>query len=267
MTEAATTTTDTTTAPPASPSDSLITTTTAALDFTNGKPEGFPDEFYDVEKKAPLVDKIFKEYTTQKQRAEGLRVKLSKGEFEGKAPEDIKEYTLELDEKLKPLVPDDDPMMQSAREAAKAAGMPKEQFSKFITPIISKLAEIKAESEKPLSEEEINTARQVEIDKLGPSGQRIVDTVASFIEGLKNGGTFSEAEAAAAKGMMNSAEAARVFNKLRMMAGHRDEVPLDVVIDTNASRSDIEGKMAKAMAEGNEAEYNKFSAMLARLPK
>jgi hypothetical protein len=74
--------------------------------------------FWDAEKKAPVVEKLFESYAQQKARAEGLRVKLSKGEFEGKAPEDIKEYVLELSDELKPLVPDDDPMMNAAKEAA-----------------------------------------------------------------------------------------------------------------------------------------------------
>lgn len=249
---------------PAAP-DTLITDAPPAVDFTQGKPDGFPDDFWDAEKKAPVVDKLFNAYSQEKKRADGLRVKLSKGEFEGKAPEDIKEYTLTLDDKLKPLVPDDDPLLHVAREAAKAKGMPKEMFDSTFTPIIAKLAELKAQSEASApTEEEIAAARQAEIEKLGPTGHRIVESIHGFIKEAQANGTFSESEANAAKRMVFDADTARVMNKLRMMAGGRDQVPVEVPVDNKASRSDVETKMAKALVEGNEAEYTKFSQMLAR---
>lgn len=254
-----TTTTETTTS-----SDSLITDQPAALDFANGRPETFPAEFWDEEKKAPALDRLFNSYTQEKRRAEGLRVKLSKGEFEGKAPEDIKEYTLELSDELKPLVPEGDPLMEAAKLSAKEAGLPKEAFAKFITPIVAKLAELKGNIQEP-TPEEIEADRLAKIEKLGPSGQRIVDNVGAFIKQMQASGTFSEAEAAAAKSMVFDADSARVMNKLRMMAGVKDEVPMDLPVDGSASRSDIETKMAKAMLDNNEEEYKKYSNLLARM--
>lgn len=248
------------------PSDSLIIDkpAEAALDFSQGKPEGFPDDFWDAEKKTPAIDKLFKEFNTQKARADGLRVKLSKGEFDGKAPEDIKEYTLELDEKLKPLVPDDDPLIGAAREAAKANGMPKEMFNKFLTPIIAKLAEIKGEADAQMTPEAVEAERIAKVEQLGPSGGRIVEALGQFINKLHAGGTFSEAEAKAAKAMVFDADTARVMNKLRMMAGDSDQVPVDVPVGDQSSRSEIQQKMAAAMLSGNELEYTKYSNMLAR---
>lgn len=256
--------TEATPAPAPVVTDSLITPSPAPIDFTAGKPEGFPDDFWDADKKAPKTDALYNAFTQEKKRAEGLRVKLSKGEFEGKAPEDIKEYTLELTDDLKPLVPEDDPIINTLRQSAKEAGMPKEMFNKLLVPAIKELAKTKAEMEKPLSDEEIAVNRQMEIEKLGPSGSKIVAAVGSFIEELKAGGTFSEAEAKTAKEMAYSADAVRVLNKLRMMGGGRDQVPHEVPIDEKASRMDIEQKMAKAMRENNEADYLKYSSMLAK---
>lgn len=246
-------------------SDTLITPAPAPIDFTQGKPDGFPDEFWDGEKKTAKVDDLFNAWSQEKKRAEGLRVKLSKGEFEGKPPEDIKEYQLELSDELKPLVPEDDPIYNAARQAAKEAGFPKEAFSKFMLPVISKLAELKKDSDTPPSEEEKAAARKAEIDKIGPTGQRVVQAVGTFIDQLKSNGTLSEAEAKAAKNMVFDADSARVMNKLRMMAGGRDQVPIEIPVDDKASRADIETKMAKAMLDGNEADYNKYSQMLARM--
>lgn len=235
------------------------------VDLSQGKPEGLPDEFWDAEKKAPIFDKLVTDWQRQSKIAKDLRVKLSKGEFEGKPPEDIKEYTLELDEKLKPLVPDNDPMFNAAREAAKEAGLPKEAFSKFMMPVISKLAELKAAQEQGPSEEEVAAARQAEIEKLGPTGGRIVEAVGSFIKELQANGTLSESEAAAAKRMVYDADTARVMNKLRMMSGVTRDIPVEVPIDNQASRADIEKKMAQALVANNEDEYNKYSQLLAKM--
>jgi hypothetical protein len=245
-------------------SESLITEQPAGLDFSLGKPEGFPDDFWDAEKKAPSVDKLYNSYAMEKKRAEGLRVKLSKGEFEGKAPEDIKEYALELSDDLKPLVPEGDPMFEAARLAAKEAGLPKEAFSKFMTPMIAKLAELSAVANAPKSPEEQAAERSMEIAKLGPNGSRVVEAVGSFIEQLRVGGTLSDSEAKTAKEMAFNADAVKVLNKLRMMAGDSNQVPVDVPVDVAASRQDISTKMAQAMQAGNEAEYNKFASMLAK---
>ena len=165
-------------------SDSLITETPAGLDFSLGKPEGFPDDFWDAEKKAPSIDKLYNSYAQEKKRAEGLRVKLSKGEFDGKAPEDIKEYTLELSDELKTLVPEGDPMFEAARKAAKEAGLPKEAFSKFMMPVLTTLAELSAAANTPKSPEEQAAERSLEISKLGPNGGRVVEAVGSFIDQL-----------------------------------------------------------------------------------
>jgi hypothetical protein len=243
--------------------DSLITPENEAVDFAT-KPEGFPDDFWDAEKNSPNVDKLYKEFQNRDKIAKDLRVKLSKGEFTGKPPEDIAEYTVELAEELKPLVPDDDPLFNAARQAAKDAGLPKEAFAKFMTPVIEKLAEMKQQMEAPLSEEQLQEAKNAEIAKLGQSGHRIVSAVGKYIDTLQASGTFSAAEAKAAKDMATTAEAVRVLNKFRMMSGGQDQVPVDMPVDDRASKADIESKMAAAMLSQNEAEYNKYAAMLAK---
>jgi len=248
------------------PQESLLSNKQSALDFSSGRPEGFPEEFWDATANAPVVDRLFNSYQQEKKRAEGLRVKLSKGEFEGKAPADISEYTFAMPEGApEGVIPNDDPLLLAAKEAAKNAGLPKETFAKFIGPVVAKLMEAKSLADTPPSEEEIAMARDAEIQKLGPSGAKIVDAVGSFISELESGGTFSSEEASAARAMVTSAAAARVMNKLRMMNGGRDQVPVDMPVDMRASKSDIEQKLGKAMLDNNEADYQKYSAMLAKI--
>lgn len=261
MTEAATETTQEPVTQDAKPSDSLLESV-ATMDFSVGKPENFPAEFWNEEAKAPDIDKLFNAHQAEKKRAEGLRAKLSRGEFDGKAPDDVKEYTLELSDELKPLVPDNDPIMETLRLSAKEAGMPKEMFSKLLAPAIAKLAEIKAGIEKEPTEEEIAEARSAEIAKLGEGGHKIIGAVKGFVDQLEAEGLFSKEEALTARSMANNADAVRVFNKLRTLSSIGNNVPLDIPLSQQASRSDIEREVAKALASGNEADYNKYSAML-----
>lgn len=242
--------------------ESLITDAPAPIDFTTGKPEGFPDDFWDAEKNAPLTDKLFTSWQNEKKRADGLRVKLSKGEFEGKAPEDIAEYKLALTEEDGLTIPEDDTLLIAARNAAKEAGLPADMFAKFTTPIVKEMARLQAELAKGPSAEEIAAAKSAEIAKLGPTGEKITQAVGSWVNELTSGGVLSEAEAVGLKESLTTAEAVRAINKLRMMNAPRDAVPLEVPIDAKASMQDIQRKLSEAIMKGDEQSAAKYTAML-----
>ena len=252
---------------PVKVSDSLITDE-PKLDFST-KPEGFPDNYWDAEKNAPNVDQLYKDFQNRDKIAKDLRVKLSKGEFTGVPPKDAAEYTLELADELKPMVPDDDPMLGAARNAALEAGMSKEQFGKFMPTVVKALADLRAQADAPPTEEQlaereaqIAANRQAEIEKLGPSGNKIVAAIDEFRKGLLADGTLSQEEADAMKLMVFDATTARIMNKLRSRRGEPDNVPIMAAVDDKSSKSDIETKMAKAFQSGNEEEFKKYSSML-----
>jgi hypothetical protein len=255
---------------PAKVDDSLISTE-APLDFTT-KPEGFPDNFWDAEKNAPNVNQLYKEFQNRDKIAKDLRVKLSKGEFTGQAPQDPSEYVLELSDEMKPLVPDNDPLMAAAKLSAKEAGLPKDVFNKFMTPIIAELAKFKAEAEAPLTPEQqeaqkaqVEANKQAEIEKLGPSGNKIIAAIDEFRKGLLAEGAITEQGAETMRMMVFDAESARIMNMLRSRRGMPDNVPITPQIDAASSKADIESKMAKAFADRNEGEFAKYSAMLTKL--
>lgn len=240
--------------------DSLITEN-KALDFTE-RPEGFPDEFWNAEKNSVNIDALYKSWDIEKRRSEGLRAKLSKGEFEGKPPADIKEYV--LGDEFKDMVKDGDPLYDAARNAAKEAGLPKEVFSKFMAPVLNQLTELQKEATREPTPEEREEAKQAEIAKIGPNGHKVVAAVGSYLDKLRANGTFTDAELKVAKDMVTSADAVKVFNKLRMLSGSLDQVPVDVPVDDRSSKSEIEAKLAQAFASNNEMDYQKYSAMLAK---
>jgi hypothetical protein len=242
----------------------LVGTTSPSLDFASGKPDNFPDDFWNPEANQPDVNRLFQSYESEKKRAEGLRVKLSKGEFEGKAPEDIKEYTLELKEEVKGLIPDDDRLIMRAREVAKEAGLPKEAFAKFMQPMIEEVIAMQQEATKEATPEEIAAAKEEEIAKLGAGGRTMVAAVKGFIETMAAEGKLSDSESAAAQSMVFNADTLKVMNKLRSMI-QPSGVPVNLPVSSDSSKSDIEAKMVKAAMDKNEAEYNKYAAMLTKL--
>lgn len=233
--------------------------------FAKGKPEGFPDDFWDKEKNAPVPAKLYEAYNHEKNRAEGLRKKLSKGEFEGQAPEDAKEYVLELEENLKTIIKDGDPLFEAAREAAKQAGLPKEAFQKFMQPIVEKLAELQP---KEPTEEELAAYRSQELEKLGPGGLKIAANVKAFIGELQAKGVLLEEDVKAAQGMITTSDSLRVWNRIRSAMNNTQDVPVgNDMLEAKASRAELEKQLAAAAASRDEASYNVIAAKLARFAK
>lgn len=245
-------------------SASLITDEKPGLDFSEGKPEGFPDDYWDAEKKAVNIDKLYSDFQNRDKIAKDLRAKLGRGEFTGKAPENVSEYALELSDELKAIAPDDDPLVAAAREAAKEAGVPKDVFSKLFTPIIGKIAEMRADAMKEPTQEEVDAYIREETRKLGPSGEKITSAIGAHLNGLVARGSLTENDAKLLKDSIRSAELAMAWNRLRMVNGGTESVPVSMDADAVASINEVQQKMAEAFRSGNQAEYDKWAAKLPR---
>lgn len=248
-------------ATPKPAADSLLADVPAPLDLTQGKPEDFPDEFWDAEKNTTNVNALYDAFKNRDKIAKDLRVKLSKGEFTGKAPEDINEYKLQLDETLSQFVPEDDPLVSKAREAAKQAGLPVDAFNKFMTPMIEAVVNMRKEAEAPPSPEEVAAAKEVELAKIGPNAKVITQAVNGWINSLTADGRITKEEAVVMQNMAYNAETLKMMNRLRSMI-EPSSVPINLPVDGSSSRAEIEQKMAKAFAAGNEIEYQKYSKLL-----
>lgn len=249
--------------PKATP-DSLLANAEPALDFAQGKPEGFPDEFWDGEKNTANINALFDAFKNRDKIAKDLRVKLSKGEFTGKAPEDVNEYKLQLDENLSQFVPEDDPLVSKAREAAKQAGLPVDAFNKFMTPMIEAVVNMRKEAEAPPSPEDIAAAKEAELAKIGPNAKVITQAVNGWINSLTADGRITKDEAVVMQNMAYNAETLKMMNRLRSMI-EPSSVPINMPVDSSSSRAEIEAKMAKAFAERNENEYQKYAKLLREL--
>ena len=241
-----------------------------ALDFSKGeRPQEFPEEFWNAEKKAPDVDKLFGKLTAEQRRAEGLRVKLSKGEkiTEGTKVEKADDYSLIVgdvspeDKAAFEKIPADDPLMKVARDAALAQGMSKEAFAAVMTPLAKAILTAGDVAAKPPTPEEIKEYKTQEVAKLGHGGQKIVAALGAWKKEQVATGIMSKSDEKAFNELTETADGVRFMNKLMQRMGGQF-VPHDVDVNDAASLADLEKKMSEAFKAGNEAEYNKYAAQV-----
>ncbi len=261
--------TDTSNTETAAPTESLLDTPeantpeTKAIDFNNGKPEGFPDDLWDKEANAPKVNDLYSKYQEAEQRAKGLREKLSKGQQN--APKDPKEYEVKLNEEVAKVIKTDDPLFEEAKKVAHKYGLSKDAYAGFM----AEMAEFVAKTAQPANTDPeaekaaIEAHKAEQLAKLGETGPQIVRAVAGWGSELASDGHFTEADHKAFKEMAFSAESVRVLNILRSMIGGGRDIPMAPAAD-GPSVAELEAQLVAAANAKDEATYNRIEAQLAK---
>lgn len=217
------------------------------VDFSKGKPEGFPDDAWDEKENKPKSDVLFKKWQDAENRAKGLRDKLAKGE--GKPPKDAKEYTVDAGDKGKALIKSDDPLLAEAQKIAHELKIPKETYGKFMGKLTDFLADhiekLQKDGPAEMTEEQKAEVRKVEYAKIGTNAVQVIKAVETWGRELKSSGQFSEQELAAFKSMAVTGDQVRVLNKLRALAGGGNALPMDFSDDGLPSDNEIAELQAK----------------------
>jgi hypothetical protein len=188
---------------------------------TNEPPEGVPADFWDTEKKSIKSDELLKAYQQEANRAKGLRDKLAKG-YQN-VPEKPEEYGFELKPEGKEILGEaklNDELIGLTKNAAKEAGLSKEQYDNFMATIVPELHKVSTkEKPEPTAEEAQAVAdawRKTESAKLGPNAEAIVQTVGKWAGKLKAQGVFTDSEFALVRdGMLATADGVRVLQKIK----------------------------------------------------
>lgn len=231
-----------------------------ALDFSNGKPEGFPDELWDSEKNAPKADGLYKKWQEAENRAKGLRDKLARGE--GKPPKEAKDYTVDAGDKGKALLKADDPLIAEAQKIAHELKIPKETYGKFMGKLTDFLADhiekMQEQGPAELSEDQKAEIRKAEYAKIGTNAVQVIKAVESWGRELKASGQFSEVELEAFKSMAMTGEQVRVLNKLRAMAGGGNALPMDFSDDGLPSDDEIAELQAKVKTQEDQRKVDEL---------
>lgn len=227
-------------------------------------PEGLDEKYWDAENNTYNAQALLDDLEAKDGMVKGLRKKLSRGEQ--KAPEDINEYTYELPEEVPEgfEIPDDDPLMAAAKAQAKEIGLSKEEFSQFMGPLVSKIAE-GFQNQEPPSEAELAEARDAEFAKLGPNGKQIARLNATFINEMTAKGVWTAEDAALIHSSIQNAGQLQAFNKLRLYQGGGKTLKVNDVTGAGETRVELEKQLVEAMGKEDEASYNQISAKLASL--
>lgn len=235
------------------------------LDFSQGMPEGFPEEYWNTETNTPKADAMFEALQKQEKIAKDLREKMGRGLH--KPPESPDGYELTIDEKYAELVPEDDPVLAKAREVAHKNGIPKELGEAFINEMISQIGEMR-EAEPEISEEEMAAQeaeyRKAELAKI-PNGLQMARAVKTWGENLKESGHFTEKQYNAFTSMAQTAEQLQILNAFRAMISGKSEIPVDGLDDGLQSDAEIAEMIVQAAEKakaGDMSLQNKVDGLL-----
>ncbi len=228
------------------------------------KPEGLDDSFWDEENKSLKQDDLIKAYQTEQKKALDLRKALSqKGSF--KPPKEANEYNYE--ESLEEVLPEDGEASQMLKQTALESGLTKDQFNSFVSKLIPNLQEkgLLTFNGPELSEEEQEAQdaeyREAEIAKLGKDGQRVLQGVVNWGQGMVNKGVLSKDELPVFQNMATDAQSLVVLNKIASLTGE-PSIPVQTAVpDGILSRDEVDEIIrSDAYQNGDASAHRKVKA-------
>lgn len=235
-----------------------------SFDFSSGeKPEEFPEDFWDAENKTPNVQALYDNYKKQEKRANDLRAKLGKGEH--KAPKEASAYTVEFSDTAQPIIQENDPLVEAAKETAFKYGMSQEMFNGFINDMAENMATISANfanNQPQQTPEQLEEYKRQEFAKIGENAPAVIRAVESWGRGLYEGGNLSESDLEAFKSMATTGDQVRVLNKLRSIMGNADPIPMDTTSDSLPSDDEIADMLAEAYSTNNEKKVKEAQKLM-----
>lgn len=189
---------------------------TPAVGAPSAKPEFLPDEFWDKDKAAPLLENLVKSQRD-------LREKVSKGLREP-APESPDKYDFKFDEGINQIAADD-PGLKTFRDAAHKAGLSQGQANQLMNAF---LAGSKDWQPKEASPEEVEAYTKAEMAKLHSDpveANKIVNGVVQFFKTKVAQGVLEEADYQALVGMGAGADGVRALRRLISVVYSNPEIP------------------------------------------
>ena len=239
------------------------------------RPEGLPENLWNEEKGNFNSMELYNQWKTEKEKALGLRQRMSKG-FQ-KAPENPEGYELNLEELQKSTkieFKDDDIGLKVAREAAFESGLSKDQFETFINKytkdMISSGALDKSKKQtEQLSKEQQEEQRkefvQEETKKLGENAPQIIQSIKNWGQQQVHNDVFSEDDYKTFLNMGYDSQSIRVLNLLRKASGDLS-IPSNVnATDGLPSREEIDRLMANPDYETNTVSQRKVTEYFQKL--
>lgn len=251
------------------PSDSLLAddapAAPAGLDFSAGKPEGFPDEFWNAEKNAPNVEGLYSKYQEAEARAKGLRDKLAAGKH--KAPESADGYKM-------PALPQafagkeedlaKDPEYIAAKKIAHESGLSQEAFESFVGKYLEFIAETGQQEPAPveLTPEQREEIKKAEYAKIGPNGVQVARNVAGWLKEMESKAIAGKAGFEAIRRYSGDGQLIAELNALRAYYTGNIDVPVGAISDGLPPDGEIADMLAKAYRSNDAAEVRRIEGLM-----
>jgi len=206
------------------------------------KPSSLPDEYWDADKNAVKTDDLIKAYEAEKNKALGLRKKLSTGSQN--APKEVSGYKLEWDDEETPLS-DDDNFVSVFKEIAYENKLNQEQFNGLLKSFHKSYKEGKLEKSEEQTQEEIRQWQLEEQRRLGPDHKKITDGYKGWGRQYVQNGVLTEEEYKEFLKIPASAEHMKIMTKIKNAAGFINDIPTNgVSVDGSKTREEIDALIA-----------------------
>lgn len=209
------------------------------------RPEDLPVEFWDEENGSFKSNELFNEYKKEKDKALGLRQKLSKGV--APAPESPESYQIDsakMSEFIGAEIQEDDPGLNIFRKVAFENGLDQEKFENIFKGYMKESLnskEMQAQMQpKEISEEEQQAYIDGEMKKLGDNAQGQIQGIKNWNKQLHFDGLLSEEDLETAQNMGMNAREIRVINIYRQAAGNMTIPETSSPIDGAPSEQEIQ---------------------------
>lgn len=192
----------------------------------DGRPADVPEAFWDPAKKEVRQDAMLKSW-----RDTSAQLRTLQGSKGVKPPEKPEGYTFERAKDLPAHILADagkDESLKLLRNVAHAAGLTQEQFSKLATEYYAGAAKL-----LPAPPD-----AKAEIAKLGVNGEKVADTVITWLEGFETSGLLSGVEVDALVLQGATADGIRALNKLRENFGGA-QIPVHATVDGLPSKDEL----------------------------
>jgi len=209
------------------------------------RPEDLPAEFWDEENGTFKANDLFEEYKKEKDKALGLRQKLSKGA--PAAPESPDAYQIDstkMAEETGVEIPENDPGLNIFKQVAFENGLDQEKFENIVhgymkASMNSKELQEMSQPQGP-SEEDQKAYRDEEMKKLGDNAQGQIQGIKNWNQQLFYDGVLSKEDFETAQNMGMSAKEIRVINAYRQAAGNMTIPEVSSPIDGAPSEQEIQ---------------------------
>lgn len=213
-------------------------------DSGDGRPAGLPDEAWNAETGEVDIEKFIALYDQTSKRMNGLRTKLAKGET--LAPKDVAGYEVSWPEGYE-ATDGDNKALDTLKNIGVKYGMTNDQMQGLLTDFLkdahaeggfwTDFSDMLTPEEQAAAQAEY---QQKEIAKLGPNGTAIIRRLAGAKQAMVSKGILTAEEGQAFEGMVMTADAANVLNKLMPMLGLGDDIPSQANTGQGRLKSDAE---------------------------